>query len=219
VSHESDLALLEPDDPSLFSGNNFVCQTFLILEDTKCIRSLIRFFPSSLLFFYSIDIIPLEMGELPDLRDQVYVCGFPVGGDEISISEGVVSRIEVQDYHHGERRLLSITVDAAVNAGNRHISYLRNNNNKFIFTFIIIIDLFFTFSDHIHIKIKPVAVRASRTARSSGWRFREWTTSTTWAKSYPRSSSNTFWRESGAVRFHIPFLFSFFAFLSLTRVK
>jgi hypothetical protein len=36
------------------------------------------------------------MGELPDLRDQVYVCGFPVGGDEISISEGVVSRIEIQ---------------------------------------------------------------------------------------------------------------------------
>ena len=36
------------------------------------------------------------MGDLPDLRDQVYVCGFPVGGDEISISEGVVSRIEIQ---------------------------------------------------------------------------------------------------------------------------
>ncbi|ELR17558.1 trypsin domain containing protein [Acanthamoeba castellanii str. Neff] len=61
VSHECDLALLEPEDPSLFA-----------------------------------DITPLEMGELPDLRDQVYVCGFPVGGDEISISEGVVSRIEIQ---------------------------------------------------------------------------------------------------------------------------
>jgi len=36
------------------------------------------------------------MGELPDIRDKVYVCGFPVGGDEISISEGVVSRIEIQ---------------------------------------------------------------------------------------------------------------------------
>jgi len=37
-------------------------------------------------FFDGIE--PMELGELPDLRDKVYVCGFPIGGDELSISEG-----------------------------------------------------------------------------------------------------------------------------------
>ncbi|HLU68395.1 MAG TPA: trypsin-like peptidase domain-containing protein [Kofleriaceae bacterium] len=63
-------------------------------------------------------IEPARMGELPDLRDRVAVVGFPVGGEEISITEGVVSRIEVQRYSHSQRHLLAVTVDAAINKGN-----------------------------------------------------------------------------------------------------
>ena len=37
---------------------------------------------------------------MPQLRDEVAVVGYPVGGEEISITEGVVSRIEVQRYSH-----------------------------------------------------------------------------------------------------------------------
>ena len=59
-----------------------------------------------------------EIGDLPRLRDQVSVAGFPVGGDEVSITEGVVSRIEVQRYEHSQRHLLAVTVDAAINDGN-----------------------------------------------------------------------------------------------------
>lgn len=59
-----------------------------------------------------------EIGELPSLRDRVSVIGYPVGGEEISITEGVVSRIEVQRYSHSERQLLAVTVDAAINDGN-----------------------------------------------------------------------------------------------------
>src|SRR6478736_5499546 len=55
---------------------------------------------------------------MPRLRDQVAVVGYPVGGEEISITEGVVSRIEVQRYSHSQRHLLAVTVDAAINAGN-----------------------------------------------------------------------------------------------------
>ena len=44
--------------------------------------------------------------------------GFPVGGDEISITEGVVSRVEVQSYSHSYSPALAVTVDAAVNSGN-----------------------------------------------------------------------------------------------------
>ncbi|HVV83480.1 MAG TPA: serine protease [Kofleriaceae bacterium] len=64
------------------------------------------------------DIEPAEIGEMPRLRDQVAVIGYPVGGEEISITEGVVSRIEVQRYSHSQRHLLAVTVDAAINAGN-----------------------------------------------------------------------------------------------------
>lgn len=59
-----------------------------------------------------------ELGDLPDLRDRVHVVGYPVGGEEISVTEGVVSRVEVQRYSHSQRVLLAITVDAAINSGN-----------------------------------------------------------------------------------------------------
>lgn len=64
------------------------------------------------------DIEPAPLGEMPVLRQKVHVVGYPVGGEEISITEGVVSRIEVQRYSHSQRNLLAVTVDAAINAGN-----------------------------------------------------------------------------------------------------
>ena len=64
------------------------------------------------------DVEPAELGPMPRLRDEVAVVGYPVGGEEISITEGVVSRIEVQRYSHSQRHLLAVTVDAAINAGN-----------------------------------------------------------------------------------------------------
>lgn len=64
------------------------------------------------------DIVPAELGELPHFRDKVSVVGFPMGGEELSITEGIVSRIEVQRYYHSQRYLLAVTVDAAINAGN-----------------------------------------------------------------------------------------------------
>ncbi len=63
-------------------------------------------------------IAPEELGDLPSLRDRVSVIGYPVGGEEISITEGVVSRIEVTRYSHSERMALAVTVDAAINDGN-----------------------------------------------------------------------------------------------------
>ncbi|GAB4140137.1 MAG: S1C family serine protease [Planctomycetota bacterium] len=62
--------------------------------------------------------VPARIGDLPSLRDEVAVVGFPVGGEELSITEGVVSRIEVQRYEHSQRYLLAVTVDAAINDGN-----------------------------------------------------------------------------------------------------
>ena len=64
------------------------------------------------------DVTVAELGGLPSLRDPVSVVGYPVGGEEISITEGVVSRVEVQRYAHSQRHLLAATVDAAINPGN-----------------------------------------------------------------------------------------------------
>lgn len=63
-------------------------------------------------------IEPAELGELPQLGDEVIVAGYPVGGEELSMTEGIVSRIEVQSYEHSDRKILAVTVDAAINDGN-----------------------------------------------------------------------------------------------------
>ncbi|KAK9281755.1 hypothetical protein L1049_004660 [Liquidambar formosana] len=61
---------------------------------------------------------PLQFGHLPRLQDAVTVVGYPLGGDTISVTKGVVSRIEVTSYAHGSSDLLGIQIDAAINPGN-----------------------------------------------------------------------------------------------------
>ncbi|VAX24061.1 hypothetical protein MNBD_NITROSPINAE02-2225 [hydrothermal vent metagenome] len=61
---------------------------------------------------------PMELGELPDLHDTISVYGFPTGGAEISITEGIISRIEQLNYAHSGVKLLGAQIDAAVNPGN-----------------------------------------------------------------------------------------------------
>ncbi|XP_013636728.1 protease Do-like 2, chloroplastic isoform X3 [Brassica napus] len=61
---------------------------------------------------------PLRFGHLPRLQDSVTVVGYPLGGDTISVTKGVVSRIEVTSYAHGSSDLLGIQIDAAINPGN-----------------------------------------------------------------------------------------------------
>jgi S1-C subfamily serine protease len=48
----------------------------------------------------------------------VAVVGYPIGGDTISVTSGVVSRIEVTSYVHGSTELLGVQIDAAINSGN-----------------------------------------------------------------------------------------------------
>lgn len=64
------------------------------------------------------DLNPLSFGTLPRLQDDVVVVGYPIGGDTISVTSGVVSRIEVTSYVHGSKELLGIQIDAAINSGN-----------------------------------------------------------------------------------------------------
>jgi S1-C subfamily serine protease len=61
----------------------------------------------------------LEFDGLPALRSQVVTYGYPAGGQLISSTAGVVSRIEMQNYvHSGVDRHLAGQTDAAINPGN-----------------------------------------------------------------------------------------------------
>ncbi|MFP6856414.1 MAG: trypsin-like peptidase domain-containing protein [Roseibacillus sp.] len=61
----------------------------------------------------------LEFGEVPVLESQVRVIGYPVGGDRISVTRGVVSRIDFRPYAHSRiDSHLVVQIDAAINPGN-----------------------------------------------------------------------------------------------------
>ncbi|MBN2039746.1 MAG: trypsin-like peptidase domain-containing protein [Spirochaetes bacterium] len=63
--------------------------------------------------------VSLDLGGIPELKSMVATYGYPMGGERISITEGVVSRIEIGVYSHSKKSaLLMIQTDAAINAGN-----------------------------------------------------------------------------------------------------
>ena len=66
------------------------------------------------------DIQPVEIAaELPLLDTEVVAVGYPVGGERLSVTRGVVSRIDFRSYSHsGVDQHLTIQVDAAINPGN-----------------------------------------------------------------------------------------------------
>ncbi len=64
------------------------------------------------------DITPLKIDSLPQMRQKISIYGFPAGGTALSISDGIVSRIEHFRYKHSGEIFLAIQVDAAINPGN-----------------------------------------------------------------------------------------------------
>ena len=60
-----------------------------------------------------------EFGEVPALESQVRVIGYPIGGERLSVTRGVVSRIDFQPYSHSRADShLAVQIDAAINPGN-----------------------------------------------------------------------------------------------------
>ncbi len=60
-----------------------------------------------------------ELGAVPALESQVRVIGYPIGGERISVTRGVVSRIDFQPYSHSRADShLAVQIDAAINPGN-----------------------------------------------------------------------------------------------------
>ena len=66
-------------------------------------------------FFKGVE--PLKFAELPEVRQEVVVYGFP-GRRHPQHDQGVISRIEHQSYAHSQMQLLATQIDAAINPGN-----------------------------------------------------------------------------------------------------
>ena len=94
------------------SGNTYIAEVAYVCH--SCDLALLTVADDD--FFKQAE--PLQIDGLPSLRSRVSVYGFPTGGETISITEGIVSRIEVDFYVHSSDRYLLVQVDAAINPGN-----------------------------------------------------------------------------------------------------
>ncbi len=64
------------------------------------------------------DTLPIPLGQLPPLQTDLMLLGYPIGGDTISATKGVLSRLEYQPYSHSGFSFLAGQIDAASNPGN-----------------------------------------------------------------------------------------------------
>lgn len=63
------------------------------------------------------DIKPLKFGKMPNKLDKIFIYGYPYGGLNISITKGIVSRVQIVRYLYAVDGI-AIQVDAAINSGN-----------------------------------------------------------------------------------------------------
>jgi S1-C subfamily serine protease len=62
---------------------------------------------------------PLGFGGIPAIESPVSVYGYPIGGERLSVTRGIVSRIDFQTYSHSAvDQHLAVQIDAAINPGN-----------------------------------------------------------------------------------------------------
>ena len=75
------------------------------------------------------DIPCLEFSDtLPRLEEEVRAIGYPIGGKRLSVTRGIVSRIDTTTYSHPRNEShLTIQIDAAINPGNSGGPVLRGD--------------------------------------------------------------------------------------------
>src|SRR5260370_30527 len=68
--------------------------------------------------FYK-NMVPLKFGGIPELESTVSAYGYPIGGERMSVTTGIVSRIDFQLYTHSSSdQHLAIQISAQINPGN-----------------------------------------------------------------------------------------------------
>jgi S1-C subfamily serine protease len=107
VSDSRFLAIYLHGDPRPHEGK-------VVVEGHDCDLALVRPVEADLLK----NVPALVLGDLPSLRSVVETYGYPTGGDQLSSTRGVVSRIDRQTYvHSGADAHLAVQTDAAINPG------------------------------------------------------------------------------------------------------
>src|SRR6266403_838558 len=65
------------------------------------------------------NMLPLKFGGIPELESTVSAYGYPIGGERMSVTTGIVSRIDFQLYTHSSiDQHLAIQISAQINPGN-----------------------------------------------------------------------------------------------------
>ncbi len=62
--------------------------------------------------------VPIQFGDMVNVEQRVRVVGFPMGGEELSTTKGIISRIQVDEYVEGGETNLQAQTDSAINPGN-----------------------------------------------------------------------------------------------------
>jgi len=108
VKNATTIILKRLDSPRQFSAHvKYVsneCDLAYIVADDKS-------------FYKNINM--LKLGDMPDLGDNVIVIGYPAGGEKISFTAGVISRLDYEVYvQDGNAMNFVFQTDAAINPGN-----------------------------------------------------------------------------------------------------
>jgi len=68
---------------------------------------------------FSKNMLPLTFGGIPELESTVSAYGYPIGGQRMSVTTGIVSRIDFQLYTHSSiDQHLAVQISAQINPGN-----------------------------------------------------------------------------------------------------
>lgn len=86
--------------------------------------------------FINLEALKKSGKMIPSLEEKVSVVGYPIGGlfsvnegENLSITSGIVSRLDMQNYSMGQHELLAVQVDAAINSGNSGGPVFDSQNN------------------------------------------------------------------------------------------
>src|SRR5207253_7172520 len=73
------------------------------------------------------NMLPLKFGGIPALESTVSAYGYPIGGERMSVTTGIVSRIDFQLYTHSSiDQHLATQISAQINPGNSGGPVLQN---------------------------------------------------------------------------------------------
>ncbi len=108
VSDATNILVQKENDPE-----KYLAEVLFIAHE--CDLALLKVLYDS--FFEGTNIIEFST-VIPELESTVVTYGYPTGGSRISITKGIISRIENSVYAHSGYSFLTVQTDAAINSGN-----------------------------------------------------------------------------------------------------